>query len=352
MKPYIIPLFIPHYGCRHQCVFCDQKTITGTRQPVDAEQVDAIINAHLAQIRQPRVVEAAFYGGSFTALPLSRQRQLLEPAWRLLQAGRIQAIRLSTRPDCLQPQIIDTLQRFGVKTVELGVQSLDDQVLKSAGRGHSSAAVAPAVVRLRAAGIACGVQLMPGLPGENWFSLIRTVREVGALQPDFTRLYPTVVLAGTRLADLFQQGSYHPLSLDEAVIRCAYMKLYFGRLGIPVIRTGLQDTEELRQAGTVLAGPFHPAFGELTEAALYYLMVVQCLENAADLSPGMTLAIWHQEREGSKLRGMRNENIHRLKRRFGFKEICLYPAHLAAGQLVIQGERFRYTVNKNMICQI
>ena len=333
-------------------MFCNQKSITGVSEPVDAARVEAIIREHLSRVRRSKPVEAAFYGGSFTALAIDRQNTLLQVAEKFLKGGLIQAIRLSTRPDCLDQPIVDNLRRHGVKTVELGVQSMDDTVLELAERGYNSHVVPVAVARLQQAGIGCGIQLMPGLPGEDWASLIRTVRTIRALQPDFVRIYPTVVLAGTKLAEWFRCGRYSPLTLEEAVTRCAYMKLYFGRRDIPVIRTGLQDTEELRQPETMLAGPFHPAFGEMVEAKLYYLMLVRCLETAADIAPDAALHIGYPEREGSKLRGIRNSNLDKLKQRFGLTDVRLHPENLPSGQLTVKGKNFRYTINKNMICQI
>ncbi|HWR38661.1 MAG TPA: radical SAM protein [Patescibacteria group bacterium] len=352
MNPYIIPLFIPHYGCRHQCSFCNQKSITGVKEPVSARQVEAVIQEHLARPRRPRPVEVAFYGGSFTALEPRLQQQLLEPAACFLTTGRIQAIRLSTRPDCLEKATIENLRQYGVTTVEMGVQSLDDKVLALAERGHSAEVVAAAAQRLRQAGLSIGIQLMPGLPGEDWPSLIGTVWQTAKIRPDFVRIYPTLVLTGTALADWFRAGRYLPLSLDDAVQRCAYMKLYFSRQGIPVIRTGLQDTEELRQPETIKAGPFHPAFGEMVEAELYYIMLAHCLEKAFDVPAGAAVDIWYPVREGSKMRGVGNHNVQRLKQRFALGELRLHPENLPSGQFVLQGERLRYVINKNMICQI
>ncbi len=265
MRHSIIPLFIPHVGCPHRCVFCNQVRITGETTPVTAFEVETKIRQYVETAAEPRRWEAAFYGGSFTALPRSVMEALLRPATEALRRGDIQGIRLSTRPDCIDEERLSLLKRCGAETVELGVQSLDDAVLSAAERGHTADDVRRAVSLLRAFGFRVGLQFMQGLPGETWSSLRRTARRGMALSPDFIRLYPVLVLADTKLGEDFQKGNYRPLSLAAAVVRCAFLKRAFARRGIPVIRMGLQATEELDGAETLLAGPYHPAFGELVD---------------------------------------------------------------------------------------
>lgn len=352
MKHYIIPVFIPHLGCVHQCVFCNQKKITGFETPVTATQVSAIISERLQNITQQRRIEVAFYGGSFTALPESTQNKLLAPAAKALQAGYIHAIRVSTRPDCIERDTVRNLIRQGVSIVELGVQSLDNAVLDKAKRGHDSQSVIKAVNLLKEFGMRCGLQLMPGLPGEDWISLIKTAGLAISLQPDFVRIYPTIVIEDTVLANLFRQGSYQPLSLEQAVVRSAYMKLVFEQEGIAVIRTGLQASTELDSKTNVLAGPYHPAFGEMVDSYIFYLMLAGFVERNGAASP-QDIIIRHNPQDCSKVRGQYNKNINNLMHFYHIKKVSLYPDSGVkkdclmlgcAGQSVI--------INKNMITSI
>lgn len=349
MKHYIIPVFIPHLGCLHQCIFCNQNKITGLQTPVTAEQVAAIIHERLADINQDRRIEVAFYGGSFTALPEAVQNELLAPASQALHNGQIHAIRLSTRPDCINGSTLANLCSHGVSIVELGVQSFDDTVLLSAARGHNSQVVAEAVKLLKNAGIGCGLQLMPGLPDEDWVSLITTVRQTITLHPDFVRIYPAVVIAGTRLAELYKQGVYRPLSIKQAVARSAYMKLMFERQGIAVIRTGLQATEDLNSKANVLAGPYHPAFGELVDSHIFYLMLARFIEqNLLDVETGFTIV--HHPKDTSKVRGQYNNNLRRLKMRYNLPAIKLCAdSAVNSSTLLLRHKGFSFFLNKNMI---
>ena len=351
MKHFIIPVFIPHFGCTHQCVFCNQKKITGSSATrLSGKDVADLIELHLARLDRPRRVEVAFYGGSFTALSLNYQRELLAPAAQAQQEGRIHAIRLSTRPDAISSDILQQLISYGVSIVELGAQSLDDGILDAAARGHTVNDIEQAVCLLREAGLFCGLQLMLGLPGETWELLPRVAARLLRLKPDIMRLYPTLVIAGTPLADLYQNGRYVPLALDEAVRRAAFLKLLCEQQGISVIRTGLQATEELDQSSVVLAGPYHPSFGEMVEAHLFSLMF-QRFAVGKELS-GRQLAILHHPRDHSKLRGLGNANLRNWQEQYGFNKLSLYPAGDKAGELIIEYEGLSHVVNKQMLCQL
>ncbi|MDF2571786.1 MAG: radical enzyme/protein acetyltransferase, family [Sporomusa sp.] len=352
MKHYIIPIFIPHLGCLHQCVFCNQKKITGQITPINASQVGRIINEKLASINQKRHIEVAFYGGSFTALPEAIQNELLAPATESLRSGRIHAIRLSTRPDCISIQTVNNLSKQGVTIVELGVQSLDDNVLIKAARGHDSQVVEEAVRLLKGSGIHCGLQLMPGLPGEDWISLIKTVQQVVRLRPDFVRIYPSIVIADTALAESYGRGVYQPLSLVQAVARSAYMKLLFERQGINVIRIGLQASEELNSTANVIAGPYHPAFGEFVDSHIFYLMLVGLIQNNV-IRFDVPFTIHHHPRDCSKVRGQYNSNISNLKRYYHLSNICLQADEaVKRGSLLVEHNGLKYQFNKNMISSI
>lgn len=261
----IFPIFIPHAGCPHQCVFCNQKTISGEKR-TGVEDVVRQIGKYRQWIAPSRSNQAAFYGGSFTGLDMDLQERLFAPVDELRAAGVIGSVRVSTRPDYIDGPRIDLLKRHGVTLVELGVQSLDDRVLEKARRGHTREDVVRAVALLREAGLSVGLQLMVGMPGQTRESLRETVDEACRLQPDIARIYPLLVVKGTPLEEQWRRGLFTPLSVEEAADRAAYVYRRLEERGIHVIRIGLQPDEELCRPGNILAGPFHPAMGELVKS--------------------------------------------------------------------------------------
>jgi len=349
MKHYIIPIFIPHYGCTHACVFCNQQKITGRGTPVTPAEVAGIIDQHISRITEKRHIEVAFYGGSFTALDTSIQQALLKPAYNALQHGRIHAIRLSTRPDYINDEIVQNLIDFGVSIIELGVQSLDNEVLKASARGHTYGDVIQAVAVIKKLGLQCGIQLMPGLPGEDWSSLITTARGVLQLAPNFIRIYPTVVIAHTKLADMYHDGRYTPLSLLMGTARAAFLKLLFLQYKIPVIRTGLQATEDLSNHDVVLAGPYHPAFGEMVDSYLFYLMMAHAVESIAPNQQRITMLIHHHSRDTSKIRGLANRNIKKLTSIYNIDHLTLKADGQSLDEILIESQDLCYVINKKML---
>lgn len=261
----ILPIFIPHAGCPHQCVFCNQKTISGQKKPA-LEGAQEQINTWLKWFKPGVEQEAAFYGGSFTALEVELQQQLLALTDELIEKGIIGKVRLSTRPDAITLAGLNLLKQHGVYLVELGVQSLDNKVLARAERGHKAEAVDQAMQLLKEAEMQTGIQLMVGMPGQSFDSVKATVEQVIQLKPDIARIYPLLVIKGTPLARQFQQGTFKPLGLEEAVEQAAYVYSQLTKAGIKVIRIGLQADEELCSPGNILAGPFHPSMGELVKS--------------------------------------------------------------------------------------
>lgn len=309
--PLIIPIFIPHEGCPHCCVFCNQHSISGqSSPPVSGAEVDATIRAWLARSRPENRGQAqvAFYGGSFSGLPAERQIELLSAVQPFRDQGVVQEIRLSTRPDYIDRRRLDLLCRLGATIIELGVQSCDDSVLRQAGRGHSRADVERAAGLIKERNIRLGVQLMIGLPGDQFRSLRNTTETVIRLRPEFVRLYPVLVLRGSGLETLRNQGGYRPLSLGRAVVLAAFMKKRFDDQGIRVVRMGLQPTRELEQALT--AGPYHPAFGEMVQARL---MLRQTRRLLAGVSKSAPVVLVIAERDHSVFRGIGSANIKRLR---------------------------------------
>ena len=307
----VIPVFIPHEGCLHCCIFCNQHSISGhSTAPVTGDEVGATIRTWLERTKPENreQVQVAFYGGSFTGLPAARQTELLAAVHPYRKQGAVQAIRLSTRPDYIDRDRLDLLCRHGVSIIELGAQSCDDGVLRQSGRGHSAADIAAACHLIKERGLRLGVQLMLGLPGERFRSLRRTVTEVIRLRPDFVRLYPVLILRDSGLADLYHRGGYRPLSLGRAVVLAAAMKKRFDDQGIGVVRMGLQPSAELERS--LVAGPYHPAFGELVKARMMLRQVRQALAGVPRTA-SVTLVI--AERDQSIFRGLRSANLARLR---------------------------------------
>lgn len=322
-KKYIIPIFVPHRGCQNECVFCNQRKITGQDKQITRAEVEKTIQEYLATmpIRESQTVEVAYYGGSFTGIPLEEQKELLEPAKTALNEGKIQGIRLSTRPDYISTEILAHLKSFGVTTIELGVQSLDDQVLAKSNRGHLSKDTYRAVELIKNAKFTLGLQLMVGLPGDTEKSFLTTIEKVIELQPDFVRIYPTLVIKDTILAQQFQRGEYLPLTLEQGVVICkkAYQKL--SSKNILVIRLGLQTSEEINEKAQVLAGPYHPAFRDLVEASLMRDMLEETIEGK--VYTGEELIVAANPSQISQVVGQKRSNINFLKKKYGFAEITV-----------------------------
>lgn len=281
MIPFgMIPFFIPHVGCHYVCTFCNQSRITGQSgiSHLTPDYIQQTIKDYVGTKRCEKFWEVAFYGGSFTAIPKDLQHKLLMPAYEMLQRGIIDGIRCSTRPDAVGDEAITLLQSYGVKTVELGVQSMNDGILVDAKRGHTAQEVVEAVTRLKQRDMTVGVQLLPGLKGETWQTIIETAIAIVALQPDFIRIYPVLVIENTELADQYRAGEYEPLSTELAIQYCAFLKNWFEQHGIEVIRTGLQSTDELDSGNSLVAGPYEPAMGELVVNEQYKQRIERCID--------------------------------------------------------------------------
>jgi len=302
---HIIPVFIPHAGCPHQCIFCNQKKISGQSKAslFSAEQQ---INKYLQWVRPSVSNEIAFYGGSFTALPMELQESLLCLSDRYVTMGAIGSVRISTRPDYIDYERVKLLKQHHVYLVELGVQSLDDNVLRVAERGHSAIDVEKAVACLKENKVKVGLQLMVGLPEQDWQSLFSTVRKAILLNPEIARIYPLLVIKDTPLEKMYKNKKFTPLSLKEAVAQAAYVYENLESIGIEVIRIGLQADEELCKEGTIVAGPFHPSFGEMVNSFQYRHWVAEQLEELEGFAPGVIIA--HNSKMTSKLKGIRKCN--------------------------------------------
>ena len=310
----ILPIFIPHAGCPHQCVFCNQKTISGQKLAAVAAAKEQLVRWR-SWLQPSAANEAAFYGGSFTGLPLELQEELLALTDTLLAEGFIGSVRLSTRPDYIDEERLQLLQQHGVRLVELGVQSLDDRVLAAAERGHT---VAQAVALLKHFGFQVGLQLMVGMPEQSFASVQETVRKAIGMHPDVARIYPLLVIKGTPLAADYAAGRFVPLTLEEAVTQAAWAYRELTEAGVNVIRIGLQPDEELCAPGNILAGPFHPAMGELVKSRVLRTEVTSQLEKLADCG---AITIYCPARLESKLRGQKSCNLRYWEKYFPSLEL-------------------------------
>ena len=264
VRHYNIPIFIPELACPHQCVFCNQEKISGTDEAPKPEEISEIIDTWLSTIDADNShVEVAFFGGSFTGIPIELQEEYLKRVQPFIAENKVKGIRLSTRPDYISQDILDLLKKYGVTSIELGAQSLDEQVLKMAGRGHSIEDVEIAAKLINKNGFELGLQMMLGLPFDTKEKSIYTAKKIISLNANTTRIYPTLVIDGTALGKQYKEGTYKALSLDDAVDWTKDIIMLFEDANITVLRTGLHPSEEFEDDKSLLAGPYHPSFKEM-----------------------------------------------------------------------------------------
>lgn len=312
-----IPIFIPHLGCPHTCVFCNQRSISGA-QSFDPASVDAQIMTALATTGEDDTAEIAYFGGSFTGIDRELMIYLLDVAERYVQEPQtgkasVKGIRVSTRPDYISEGIIEILARYSVRTVELGVQSMDDGVLVASGRGHSAESAEQACRLLLDAGYDVVGQMMIGLPGSTVQSEMQTAKQLCELGVRGARIYPTVVFADTELCAMMQSGAYVPLTQAEAIGRSAKVLEVFQTHSVPVIRIGLCASDNLSDPACAVAGANHPAMGELVRSELYYKKLRDMLHKA--VKPVQTIYI--PAKELSMAIGQHRQNLLRLREEFG-----------------------------------
>lgn len=281
-KHAIIPIFIPHLGCPCQCVFCNQQKITARTKAVSTDEVRETVERYLSTLGDldSSKIEIAFYGGSFTAIPIDTQTAYLEVANEYIDQGRVSSLHISTRPDCIDEEILENLKRYNVSAIELGVQSFSDEVLRLSKRGHDSDTARKAARLIKERGFKLGIQLMIGLPGDSLESCIYSARETVALSPELARLYPTLVIDGTELYDMYEDGSYEALSKEEALLRTKEMYKILHKAGINIMRVGLKSTDIIggSDLSAINGGTYHPAFRQLVEGEIAYEMLKEQLD--------------------------------------------------------------------------
>lgn len=330
-----IPVFIPHLGCPCMCVFCNQRTISG-KQCFDERSVPDIIEAALATAGDAEC-EIAFFGGSFTGIDRSLMIRLLEVGYKYVVDGRVTSLRCSTRPDYIDDEVMDILTKYGVKTVELGIQSMSDRVLAASRRGHTSEDTRRACAIIRAHGVTLGGQMMIGLPGSTIADEEETARAICSLGCAEARIYPTIVFAGTELADMTAAGEYTPLSVDEAAYRTARVMRILDDDGVKILRVGLCESENLH-TGEYIAGPNHPAIGEIAANILYYEDICSAIDSeiagGADVA-GRCAIIYVSDGAQSKAAGQRGKNKMMLAERYGLRDVKIKGgAKLSPGKRV------------------
>jgi histone acetyltransferase (RNA polymerase elongator complex component) len=317
----IIPFFIMNRGCPHRCLFCNERLTAGDRpERITEAAFGKTVRGYLDGARRKNgPVQIAFYGGTFTGMEHAEQQRLLELAAPFLQEGAVDGIRISTRPDEINREGLALLKICGVTTIEVGAQSLDDEVLLRSRRGHTAADIARALTLLGEGGFATGVHLMAGLPGDSRDRFAHTIEKTIVLAPDMVRIHPTIVLTDTPLADAFREGRYLPLTLSEAVEQGKNALKRLTVAGIPVIRLGLQTTRELEEPGAIVAGPFHPAFRTLVESALLREMAASLLTAAG--TGGKRAAFTLAAADISNFHGPHRGNIIAIKERFRLTDV-------------------------------
>lgn len=271
-----ISIFIPHVGCPNKCSFCNQNSITGNSKAPTIDEVRAICEQAFSEIRDKSNTEIAFFGGSFTAINRKYMLELLECTRQFIGKDKFKGIRISTRPDCIDDEILTLLKNYNVTSIELGAQSMDDNVLMNNDRGHTAKDVVTASQLIKSYGFELGLQLMVGLYKSTPELDIQTAEKIIALKPDTVRIYPVVILEHTRLGELYKKGEYVPYSLDTAVDICSQMLLMFIQNGIRVIKLGLHASEMVEDQ--MLGGLYHPAFKELCENRIFKKNISQKLD--------------------------------------------------------------------------
>ena len=335
-KQYIIPVFVPHLGCPNDCIFCNQRSISGEQRMITKEDVKVTIEFYLKNIRDKEAKkEVAFFGGSFTGIDEKKQEEFLQVAYEYVKQGKIQSIRISTRPDYINKNVLKRLKKYKVETIELGVQSANDFILKRCNRGHTFEDVKRASKMIRWYGFKLGHQMMVGLPESTRIDEINTARELIKLKPKMVRIYPVLVIKNTKLEKEFLEKKYTPLTVVQAVETCKELVSMFNKKGIEVIRVGLQNTEEITdpnvEGSEVVAGPYHPAFRQLVESGLWYDAILAKIKKLNVKVKKVQVTVNPQD--VNNVIGHKKENIKKLKEMYSLDLIVRQDEKIKPGKL-------------------
>lgn len=338
-KEYIIPIFVPNLGCPNDCIFCNQKKISGKSTDITAKDVKKTIEFYLKNFKdEKKKVEVAFFGGSFTGIDVNIQNELLEAANEYIKKGKVGSIRISTRPDYIDKDILKRLKKYHVKTIELGVQSSNDEVLKASKRNHTFEDVVKASKLIRRKGFILGHQMMVGMPESTEKDEIKTAEDIIKLKPSLVRIYPMLVIKGTELARMYSKGEYTPLTLDQAVERCKELYYMFSKKDIEVIRIGLQPSGEIidpsKDGSSVLAGPFHPAFRQLVEGSMWYDSISERIKDINNKVKKIEIRV--NGEDVNNVIGNKKVNIEKLKKNYEVDTIIKADDSIKPGDFVIE----------------
>ena len=337
-KQYIIPIFVPNLGCPNDCIFCNQKSISGQKKNITKEEVKSTIEKYLKNVEENSQTEIAFYGGSFTAIDEKLQEELLQVAYEYVKNGQVESIRVSTRPDCIDKKVLKRLKKYKVKTIELGVQSANDYILKRANRGHTFEDVKKASRMIRWNGFKLGHQMMVGLPESTRIDEINTAKALVKLKPKIIRIYPVLVIKNTELEKEYEEGKYQPLPLVQAIETCKELVRIFADNKIDIIRIGLQNTDEItdpnNENSEVVAGPYHPAFRQLVESALWYDSIVSKIKKLN--VKVKTVEVTVNPADANNVIGHKKENIKKLKDTYDVELILKQDNNMKRGKSKIE----------------
>lgn len=337
-KEYIIPIFVPNLGCPNDCTFCNQTKISGKSTDVTAEDVRKTIDFYLKNFKDDKkYVEVAFFGGSFTGIDLKIQNELLEAANEYIKDGKVGSIRISTRPDYIDKKILRRLKKYHVKTIELGVQSSNNEVLKASKRNHTFEDVVKASKLIRRKGFILGHQMMVGMPESTVKDEIKTAEDLIRLKPKMVRIYPVLVIKGTELARQYSKGDYKALTIEQAVERCKDIYYLFARNNIDVIRIGLQPSGEImdptKDGSSILAGPFHPAFRQLVESSMWYDSIEERIKEFNSKIKKIEIRV--NSEDVNNVIGNKKENIIKIKDKYELDTVIKADDTIAQGDFEI-----------------
>ena len=338
-RQYIIPIFVPHLGCPNDCIFCNQKSISGQKKSVTKEEAKEIIDNYLKSIKDEEAqIEIAFFGWSFTAIEKDKQEELLQVEYEYIKDGKVESIRISTRPDRIDKETLKRLKKYKVKTIELGVQSANDYILNRANRGHTFEDVKKASKMIRWYGFKLGHQMMVGLPESTRIDEINTAKSLVKLKPKMVRIYPVLVVKNTKLEEEYEKGIYEPLSIVQAVEVCKEIVRIFADKNIDIIRIGLQNTDEISEPGTknseVVAGPYHPAFRQLVESAMWYDAIVSKIKKLNAKVKEVEVSV--NPIDSNNVIGHKKENVKKLKDTYDVDLILKQDENIKQGKSKIE----------------
>ncbi len=334
MKHINVALFVPDSGCKNRCSFCDQKTISGKNEPLKPDEINKAVEIALQSKADTGDGEIAFFGGSFTAIEKEYMITLLKRAKKYIDMGLFKGIRISTRPDCIDDEILTVLKQYGVTSIELGCQSMDDNVLMLNNRGHDSACVYSSAKLIKQYGFELGVQMMTGLYGDTNEISIKTAEKLISLKPDTVRIYPTVVLENTELCTLYKKGEYAPQTVEKAVEICSELIVMFEKANVRVIRVGLHSGGNVQEG--YVAGAFHSAFKELCDSRIYLNNVTNQLESKNIKKGEIEIAV--SQKYISPLTGQKRSNILCLES-MGYSVKIKKQEELQKYEVIVRGEQ-------------